>query len=833
MRARLATALFVTFTVLVSALPAGAEAAPFFPDGAGAIVTSMKQNDTNGDSRPDVTIIDGSIMTAHDRVTVYDGANDMRTSHNWWEATDFINDTWVFDTGADGTAQLIIQFRQENQNSVAVLWDDASGDGQVDYDLQRGTPRITESRFPTLTVTANGGWFLADGSLNPNFSWKMDGCGGCAMIPDPVRAQLLPSFARDGRIDFQGGEVKNGDTNYVYRVMLTNISSAYGIPRDLVQVKQSAQPTKPPQGFIFWPFLGGPNLVSGARLFDRAPFVPVNWQTGKLGLGLQLSGYPIEAGYSINSLSTWTPNAINNASFENPMAYYDLAGDADDNPELHIRVEYYPPGDPSASIGQSDAAEDVRYSWNQSNATGLSWDYKLGLAGLNDVTSTEQYGPYQVRVPNYNDLPQWVVNNRWEWETFVASEGAPSTSSEGIYEWSAIDGIVIDEHAAPDDPGRDVPGARSAQRAYLTGKSGKSPISLYTKIRAGFRGEVATVPQSHPELYFSPVDARLHLAGATTGIYQVDATHHVEYRSLEDTGFIDDWRLFDGDHQTAELIQLPEWLLYITDNHVSLVKARVPRELFRTAPPTDHTSWVKLGDQLSKNKKNIAADNLQAMFEQFTGERINMTNVSLSDFRVTTTGYRFILDVRSGYDLGGLNISGIIGTGSYTITYNAASGAYAATKTTAADPQITSVDISGQPTAQRPETISLRIENTGTIDLNEVPTVITATKSPGKRPVAIREKAVDLLADEPANVSATWQPPTPGRWAITTTLYLPNGEQVSRTRTIDVGQSHEPPWQEVVRGAWPHTSAPLYLTLLFGLVTIPLASGILLIRHRE
>jgi hypothetical protein len=127
------------------------------------------------------------------------------------------------------------------------------------------------------------------------------------------------------------------------------------------------------------------------------PTIPVNWQSGQIPGKPGLRGYLIENGYHINSYSPWTAGAVNNASFDNPMVCYDLAGDQDGTPELHIRVEYTQLDDPYFFGGRASGAEDVRFSWNQTNTPGLSWDYKLGLAGLHAIDPVQQFGPFSAR----------------------------------------------------------------------------------------------------------------------------------------------------------------------------------------------------------------------------------------------------------------------------------------------------------------------------------------------------------------------------------------------------------------------------------------------------
>ena len=112
--------------------------------------------------------------------------------------------------------------------------------------------------------------------------------------------------------------------------------------------------------------------------------IQIKWNSGTVD-GYYLSGYPIASGFHINTNTQWYEGQSNQADFENRMAYYDLANANNGNPDLHIRLESIPQGDAYLRSLPFTPLEDVRYSWNQSVTSGMTWDYKLGLAGTNPV----------------------------------------------------------------------------------------------------------------------------------------------------------------------------------------------------------------------------------------------------------------------------------------------------------------------------------------------------------------------------------------------------------------------------------------------------------------
>ena len=115
-------------------------------------VFGIAQQDLNGDAQPDVTLIDCAFATAHDRVLVYDQNGDMPVGGQWEQVTDFQDDVWVFDAGADGSAQLIVDFNVEGGKYTALIYDDIDGDGQVGYAVDGKQVTIEESTFWHLKV---------------------------------------------------------------------------------------------------------------------------------------------------------------------------------------------------------------------------------------------------------------------------------------------------------------------------------------------------------------------------------------------------------------------------------------------------------------------------------------------------------------------------------------------------------------------------------------------------------------------------------------------------------------------------------------------------------
>lgn len=838
----------------IASAPAGAAAAANQPDctrgtastpGAGQRVIAL-------DCQP-------GFATAHDRVTIYErGPAVPGGSFDGLNAT---NAVWVFDVGAQGRASLIIDFHPDGQNLVADLYDDEDGDRQVSYRLVNGVPVVTERpalaprfvrrqlaqqggehlayralpanapranpRWTVRVVSLEGRWVRDDGSPTMNLDIYVDG---------PVLAQwgvesYLDRLFTDGHIDFVinvRDPKHDGRPQYEISNAYPNVPDSWGIYRTAIMVN-TADDEPLIQGGIFWPLLG-----SAGALIDFAggtlpttllynaqgrnygivkgygqsfPPIQVDWLASKI---VYIGEFVASRGGTHNwftySTNRVKPDQVTDPNFESPFAFYKIGNGTDPVPDLEIRAERQVPNDPyAAPQWRGRAYQMIRYSWEQQEGQG--WTYKLGLLGQHQINTLVQLPGYTLKTIPYAQFPQWVTSNRWDIATFVAIEGGTYNSTEGIYDW---------------DP--------SAVRDKYYAGIGSAPSDPFTQIGAGRRGEYTLNLGTPPWLYFSPIDARLHLLGASAGLYNIDGTRRVEYQSLAANGYIDSWQLFDGNALSQQLYQVPGGLLYAADGQVSLLTAQIQQEVFRTLPPTNRDEWVTLGQQLDANKKGFAADDLAAMFNQFTGQRSTVTGATLSDFRFTDAGYRFVLDLQPGFNLGGFPVASIGGPGSYVVTYDTTAGRFTAQPLTPAAPAISGVGVPKSQTALTPMTLRLQLANAGNADMSTLPVIVTASR-PGRPPIVIVQKPVTLLGGEQPVIEVPWTPPGPGNWTVTARLYLPGNRSVERSVDLRAASPPQPAWQQVIRGGWPANPAFAFVVALVGLAGLGTAGGLLLGRR--
>jgi hypothetical protein len=732
-------------------------------------VFGLGQHDLDGDGAPDLTIIHCGIAANNDLVYVYDGAGDMQTAAKWDKATDFTNDTWIFDLGGDNSAQLIIKFSEENTHTKAYLYLDQDGDNEVAYRLINNKLSIEELGSWAIKVEADGYWLLPDGSPNQNLRFTNH--------DHPESYKEIVDKNHDGIPEY---EVWN----------LSKVSSdGNNLPGSGMWINFESTRPQSWDNSIFWPFLIDSKQTAeglkGKIKFSTMPFVAIDWEHASLkgiSIGKDVSGFPIEAGSFYSSFTHWREYDLNRANFENPMAYYDLAEDHDNFPELMIRSEYFEPLDKNFDVGLFNKPyNDIRYSWNQDNSSDLVWDYKVGLVGTNLITGTVSVGDFSIASVPYFELPYWVSGRTWEWGTLIANEGGGYPSGEGIYEWSASNVFQADAS----DPTTIIPSSQLDLRNYLTGRSELSPDRFYQQIRKGLRGEFGYL-QDKPYLYFSPVDAKLHLLKAHHGIWNIGENAEIRYANLDQDAYVDQWQYFVDDRLISQLNFSQDYLLLSepTSDTAFLRQNHILPSLFETLPPRNYTEWLALGNKLKQNKHELAPGDFEAMLEQLGGIQLHITCARVSDYRPTETGFRFVLELQPGFTLAGPDWLGLNGMspGEYLVSYN---GVFQAQPLTPPDLKLSVNPESTQelPTAYLAGEVRAVLQNAGLQDAQQVLVELGAAQ-PGREMVWTEPQTVTVLAGETTRLSFPWTPPAPEDWNLRVRVRLLDPEAAKGVEII-------------------------------------------------
>lgn len=770
------------------------------PAPEGPVVSRIAQADQNADGYVDLTTLETSFASPSDRVLVFDGGGDMAVSEDWRTATDFENDTWVFDVGGDGRAELIVQFSRPDASAVeARIFDDVDGDGAVAFHVGAGTANavITESGAPMLTVTSWPSWTRPDGGLNYNLRIVQDGTfGGQEGAPE-----FLRSMRRDGRPDHEwilADEDGDGIPEHRIGRMLLPTPETSGLHRMGIQVNSGRVRPRENGVALFWPLLGRSAADRTGNYFDTAPTIDVDWTTARVQ-DAGIVGYPIEHGFHVNAINYLRPDIRNIPNFENAMAYYDLDGDRDHRPELMVRHRYYEAGDRHGE-NVVPASNEIRYSWTERNPNGLIWDYKLGLAGRHVITDTVTIGGYDLAMVPHERLPTWVTERAWDLATFVAREGAGYASSEGIYEWAPIedkstDIVQIDGLTSGSQ-------LSSAAVPYIRGSIATPPRGKFSGMRTGFRGEYAFEYGIRPMLYLSPVDRRVHLLRAEGGIWQVNPTSVVQYADDNRDGWIDAWTYLQVDAegriaQTRELHVLDDLTVYGDAEQVVLRQASVPPSTFEVVAPTTGEQVQALRIATEALGEQPGPGDLRQMQQQFEGAEQRIGGAQLRDFRrLAGGGYRFVMTVGAGHVAEGdgpLDVSGLA-PGEYVVA-STADGAVSIVPIT--EPSLT-LEAWGESeggrwlAADTSGLIRIVLTNLGLRDANDLTLRLERISDQGTV-TPLGELPVDVLAGEPLQVALPWPPAPSGHWTIRVQVVGKDGvSMLDETREVNMPASAVP-----------------------------------------
>jgi hypothetical protein len=794
---------------------------------ADARISSIHQEDMNEDGTPNLTVMEGAFMTQQDRVLVFDGGGDMLSSDDWRQATDFINDVWVFDANADGSAQLIIQFVSTDTGTEARLFDDANGDGTVSYQLtSTGGALVSETRFPGLIVRASGDWLRSNGSLNYDLEFLQDG----AYYLEEGMADFVALLQRDGSADYQLKYLdENGDgiPEAAIKRLLTEAPRVWGISRFGVEKNEGQLAPQPSTASIFWPFLGRDPNARLLNYFEMMPTIRYDWEVGRI-TGYGNSGYPIEHGYHINSLKSAMPNVRSTPDFENMMAYYDLDNDRDRHPELFVRHRYYE-SDDLFGEGVSPALNEIRYSWVHGNVPGLLWDYKLGLAGRHLIDSTVRVGEFDLGVVPYESLPGWVVGNTWDMVTFVAREAGSYFSSEGIYEWAPIEEKDHDVlRIEPGVTGQVPPGTIDS---YIRGRSRTPPEAKFNGMRVGYRGEYNLDYGRRIRLYISPVDRKLHLFGAIRGLWQLSDRSQLRYSDVDKDGYLDQWvyEELDDTGRLAPVTSLnvsPSYVVFSDAREVLIRRAdSADTTVYEALPPTDPVEQQALEALLREHGSSNGTVDFAGMLAQFAGEDIRIQGASVREFRpISGGGFRFVLDLAWGWsqDSATLLDLGSRPVGAYVVTYH---NGFTVEQLTPPNIELELLPF-GVIEAQEAALLPLAVSNRGSQDLFNA--VLVAERHWESETIELDRRNIDVLAGETTRIHLPWWAAPSTTFDLTVRLERPANETVAQTRqSIAVASGAEDRGQ-VLRAALGSSARPL--AAIVPLLGLALLAGFLTVR---
>ncbi len=719
-------------------------------------------------SRRDLLVVVDCVpgfATDHDRVLLYSRkGSPMAGKVGVLDTADAV---WVFFPGATGSAKIVIDFHPSERGLVAELYDDRQGNGSVDYVLRKGVPVVRGAVYPTVKFIARDGWWQRGGLTNFNLDIEVNGdvlgSFGAERVMDRFRknkqkGNLPHFFIRVGDRNHGG----RPDSETIQVAPRLPISGAFIRTQAFVNADDSEYPIT---GSILWPYLGSLDLGGSRTIKDyfelkasppcsvvkdyrvSPPPIQVAWKEGRvLCLGEFVASRFNEHNWFVYSIERQGMAESPPANWET-FGFYDLADNHDGIPELIIRVLNWNADDPHADVRSKHPQNVVRYSWDQHSETdrvkqGVRSSYKVDLAGSYPITTTVDFPDMRMRAIPRADLPYWVTERAWGIAAFVAVEGEPYSSSEGIYEWDA-----------------DRPELR-----YLAGLSDSDdPSQTYGDIPQGLRGEYHTLVEDRPWLYLSPVDRRLHLLHAQGGSWNLGAQGRLRYANLGGD-YLNQWRLEQSGEQTASLTFVADQLMLAGPSGLRIKKAAVPPALFSTLPPRNHEEWVRLGSLLVQQQASFPGHDLQAMFDRFEGPVETLPGAQPRDFSLVEDGFRFVVRLPGG---GAADVPWTVGLapGSYLVRYRIGNG-YSTEPLTPPALELSALEaIAENMAALEPIELSVTVLNSGAEDARALPITFSARHQRGPI-MAVGSVPVDVAGGGSAKAGLRWTPPGRGEWTI-------------------------------------------------------------------
>ena len=656
--------------------------------------------------------------------------------------------TWIVDAADRGVPSLVVAFDRTGPTGLtASIFHDVDGDRAVGVVADgSGGVRVTESRHPVITIRARDGAWQRDGRISFNLNIDVDGPIPALFGADGgFGLQTHRAYRTDGTPDTT---IELHDSRHSGRPGTDLRQGYFGVPlssgvlRTQLMVDEDAVAAPLRLGSIL-PFIGdlpyGIVLPHGQVL----PPIQVDWTQARVtAIGEFVPSRSTDAGWFVYSLSR-VEGAQPAGDFENPFAFYNLAGVRDGYPDLAIRHEYFPPGNPFFDAGRSRISNQlIRYSWDQDH--DHRWDFKLDLLGRHLVTSSVRIGSANLATVPYAAFPGWVAEHAWDIMTFVAHESGV-VSSEGMYE-SPLDMLALRDR-------------------YLTGKT-SAPPAAGVLLPQGFRSEIAIDVSAPPRLYLSAIDRQLHMVGAQSGSQLVSNGAEVRYSNLGGS-HVNRWQVVEEGVVTKTLLAAAGQLVLADATGVWIKALREAPALLTVPPPGTSQEWERLGRALREHAPHFAPDDMRAMFDQVAVPVEGLVGATLLDHRLTSSGLRLVIEVRptDRPSAGGVAPWAIgLASGTYTVDLDGAGVSVALAKAAHVEiVELTALTETGR--TLDPVVLRTRLRSTSGQDTGPVTVTFHATRQ-GSSPIRIGEIAPARLSEDETPMRLSWTPPADGHWRI-------------------------------------------------------------------
>ncbi len=720
--------------------------------------------------------------------------------------------------GAAGTGTLL--YERDGRVLLAVQLTKAAGATSASaaiYDVPAGTDAVpllvepTQVRFPArslpaVTITSLDGWWLRDDRPSANLDILVRGqvyamWGGAyerETGPAMWTARVQPGEpavkieARDPHGD--------GVALYEYRDLLPAFPGRAYIRSNYAE-RRCARTSRRDAGISpAWPFIGDRQSYE-QRADVQSPPVIVDWNQGRITHVAELvTARHQSCAYVLYSISPLVRGQHNTPNFESPFAFYTLSETQTGLPDLVLRTERYPAGDPISAqmdgrLQQGRRAprelQVIRYSWREDGGDA-SWDSKVEVYGYHTYTGTTRLADGQTTVdaPEYAAFPSWVARRSWPAVTFVDTETERYVSTEGIYDWS------------PRDIGL----------AYLFGWSIVPQRDLYATIKPGLRGEYRFTRDLPVQLYLSGIDGRLHLRDAEHGVWQLDDQQQIRLSRIGDTPYLNSWQRVAADGTTHELLAAVDGHL-LTSGPTGLLIRRARYDLAqRELPlPQDAASLAELRAIRAAQQHDLRApDNLRAWVDRFTGPSVVIDGARIRHVEQQRGVLRAVIDILPQSVVRRSDLFKIPGAGQYVIQYDGAWSIVPLGDTA------TQVSVTTEPLIALQASRVLVTITRGGVGSDRASVELLAGR-PAAELVSIARRETALPADEPVDLVLGWAPPDAGPWRLVARVSTPEDNSTTAGEVTGTAQPTNATYRASLR-------APEVLLVLVGALLIGVTS---------
>jgi len=289
---------------------------------------------------------------------------------------------------------------------------------------------------PILSLEARGGWWVREGRVNYNLDVQVDGpvyaMWGGGYTPEEGFTRWTARVAPGEpavRIRVRDPN-EDGVPDWDWRSLLPKFIGN-GYLRTNYPERKCESPLQQHRGLSpLWPF------VAAKGHFEQPvghlyPPIVMNWQQGKIVYFSEIvTARNQNCSYTIYSQFPLKPGRLNRLNFEHPFAFYDLSGEGQGHPNLILRTERFPAGDPYFVKNRLNPRDlmAVRYSWRH-GVGDWRWDYKVEVLGFHPYEEETPIagGEITVDAPSYEAFPAWVTERRWPVTTLFTSR-TPTTA---------------------------------------------------------------------------------------------------------------------------------------------------------------------------------------------------------------------------------------------------------------------------------------------------------------------------------------------------------------------------------------------------------------------